>query len=71
MDFRQFWDNLNGKKIAMCGIGVSHTQLCLDFLSKGAFVYACDRRNRELLGEVADKLEKAGAELQLSSANVE
>ncbi len=65
MDFRQFWDNLSGKKIAMCGIGVSNTPLILDFLNKGARVYACDKRSREQIGEMADRIEKAGAELRL------
>ncbi len=65
MDFKQFWDNLEGKKIAMCGIGVSNTPLILDFLNKGARVYACDKRSREQIGEMADRLEAAGAELRL------
>ena len=65
MDCKKFFEQINGKRIAMCGIGVSHTQLILDFLSKGAKVYACDRRSREMLGEVADRLEAAGAELRL------
>ena len=67
MDFKQFWDNLNGKKIAMCGIGVSNTPLILDFLRKGARVYACDKRNREQIGELADRIEAAGAELRLGA----
>ena len=65
MDFKQFFSQLKGKKIAMCGIGVSNTPLILDFLSKGARVFACDKRSRELIGEMADKLEAAGAELRL------
>ncbi len=65
MDCKQFFNQIKGKKIAMCGIGVSNTPLIMDFLSKGAFVYACDRRSRELIGSVADELEKAGAELKL------
>ncbi|MBQ2274188.1 MAG: UDP-N-acetylmuramoyl-L-alanine--D-glutamate ligase, partial [Clostridia bacterium] len=65
MDCKQFWNNLEGKKIAMCGIGISHTQLILDFLKKGARVFACDRRTREQLGDVAATLETAGAELRL------
>ena len=65
MDCKKFFEQMKGKKIAMCGIGVSHTQLILDFLAKGAKVYACDKRSREMLGDVADKLEKAGAELRL------
>lgn len=67
MDCKQFWDNISSKKIAMCGIGISNTPLILDFLAKGARVYACDRREREQIGELADRLEAAGAELRLGS----
>ena len=65
MDCKQFFKQIKGKKIGMCGIGVSNTPLILYFLSKGAKVYACDRRSREMLGEIADQLENAGAELRL------
>ena len=65
MDCVKFFNQINGKKIAMCGIGVSNTPLILEFLSKGAKVYACDRRTRELIGDVADELEAAGAILRL------
>lgn len=65
MDCKQFFEQIDGKKIAMCGIGVSNTPLILNFLSKGARVIACDRRSREQIGEIADRLEAAGAELQL------
>ncbi|MBO5021316.1 MAG: UDP-N-acetylmuramoyl-L-alanine--D-glutamate ligase, partial [Clostridia bacterium] len=65
LDCKKFFEQIKGKKIAMCGIGVSNTPLILEFLSKGAKVYACDRRSRELIGETADMLEKAGAELCL------
>ena len=65
MDCKQFFKGIKGKKIAMCGIGISNTPLILDFLSKGASVIACDRRQRELLGDTADMLEKAGAQLKL------
>jgi len=71
LDCKKFFEQMKGKKIAMCGIGVSHTQLILDFLAKGAKVYACDKRSREMLGDVADKLEKAGAELRLGDGYLE
>ena len=67
MDYKQFFDQLNGKKIAMCGIGVSNTPLILKFLDMGARVFACDRRSRDLIGPVADELEAKGAELKLGS----
>ncbi len=65
MDCVQFFEQIKGKKIAMCGIGVSNTPLIMNFLSKGAKVYACDRRSREMLGEIANTLENAGAILRL------
>lgn len=65
MDCKQFWQHISTKKIAICGIGISNTPLILDFLDKGARVIACDRRNRQQIGEIADTLEAAGAELRL------
>ena len=71
MDFKQFFSQIKGKKIAMCGIGISNTPLILDFLEQGARVIACDRREREQVGELADRLEKAGAELKLGEGYLE
>lgn len=65
MDCKQFFKTLKGKKIAMCGIGVSNTPLILSFLEKGARVLACDRRTREQIGPLCEKLENRGAELHL------
>jgi len=65
MDCKKFFEHIKNKKIAMCGIGISNTPLIMDFLSKGAKVYACDRRSRELIGDLADTLESAGAVLRL------
>ncbi len=65
MDCKQFFEHINGKKIAMCGIGVSNTPLIYKFLERGARVYACDRRTREQIGELAEQLEQKGARLRL------
>lgn len=65
MDSKQFWDRLSGKKIAVCGIGISNTPLIKRFLSQGARVLACDRREREQLGDICAELEREGAELHL------
>ncbi len=65
MDYKQFFSKINGKRIAVCGIGVSNTPLIENFLKGGARVFACDRRSREQLGSVADELEAQGAELRL------
>lgn len=65
MDYKQFFEQIRGKKIAMCGIGISNTPLIMSFLNMGAKVYACDRRTRDLIGDTAAEIEKAGAELRL------
>ncbi len=67
MDCHQFFKQIKSKRIAMCGIGISNTPLIMDFLKKGAKVYACDRRTREQIGPIADELEAAGAELRLGT----
>ncbi len=68
MDFKQFWDEISNKKIAMCGVGVSNTPLIYTFLKQGARVYVCDRRTREQIGPICTELENAGAVLRLGDA---
>ena len=71
MDCKQFFQQISGKRIAMCGIGVSNTPLIEKFLKMGARVVACDRRSREQIGALADTLEAEGAELRLGSDYLE
>ena len=71
MDFKQFFARMQGKRIAFCGAGISNTPLIMSFLKQGARVYVCDRRTREQLGELADTLEQAGAELRLGENYLE
>ena len=42
LDYKQFFEQIKGKKIAMCGIGISNTPLIMEFLNMGAKVYACE-----------------------------
>ena len=65
MNYSNFLAGLKGKKIAMCGIGVSNTPLIKTFIGAGATVFALDRREREAIGEVAGKIEALGAILRL------
>lgn len=60
-----FFEWLDGKRVAVCGIGNNNTPVVLQFLKYGASVTACDRRSREQLGETAAALEGAGASLRL------
>lgn len=62
---RAFFENICGKHVAICGIGNNNIPVVLQFLDAGAKVTACDRRTEEQLGDTADRLRAAGAELRL------
>lgn len=63
-----FWEDMAGKRVAICGIGRNNLPVIRQFLNKGVWVLACDRRQRDELGEVADELEQAGAILSLGES---
>lgn len=60
-----FMTSLNGKKIALIGIGRSNLPLISLFSSYGAKVTACDRRSFDELGEFAQLARDNGAQLSL------
>ncbi len=66
-NIKRFFENITGKTIAFCGIGGSNLPLIKLFKKYGAKVLACDKRERELLGENADKAVEYGAELRLGN----
>ncbi|MBQ9963864.1 MAG: UDP-N-acetylmuramoyl-L-alanine--D-glutamate ligase [Clostridia bacterium] len=65
MNIGEFYQSLQGKTVAVCGIGRNNTPVILQLLSHGISVIACDKHTREELGETAEKLASAGATLQL------
>ena len=65
MRYESFYASVCGKTVAVCGIGKNNPPVVLQLLQHGAKVIACDKRSREELGETADLLEKAGADLVL------
>ena len=65
MTFEEYLSSLKGKSVAVIGIGVSNRPLIELLLSRGIAVTACDRKEKEALGPVAQQLEKAGCCLQL------
>ena len=65
MTQQEFFASLDGKRVAVCGIGHNNLTVIYQLLKKGASVLACDKRTREQLGAVADELEAAGAQLCL------
>ncbi len=68
MQFREFFQSLVGKRVAVCGIGHNNLSVIYQLLSHGAQVQACDKRTREQLGVTAEELEAAGATLCLGEA---
>ena len=62
-----FWKGIEGRRVAFLGIGVSNTPLIEQFLSKGALVTACDKRERSALLDAADRLETLGVTLKTGS----
>ena len=60
---KSFLNSLNGKKIALIGIGRSNLPLISLFTKYGAKVTACDKRNEDQLGEQAVEAVNAGAAL--------
>ena len=62
---KRFFEFINGKTIALCGIGGSNLPLIKLFGKYGAKVLACDKREREALGENAELAEQYGASLRL------
>lgn len=64
-NIRRFLNGMNGKTIALCGIGGSNLPLIKLFGKYGAKIIACDKRNKEALGENADKAVEYGAQLRL------
>ncbi len=60
-----FFNDVKDKKIAFIGTGVSHNDLIAMFLKKGLNITVCDKKNREQMGELAEKFENLGAKLSL------
>ena len=65
MTVKQYFENLQGKRVAVIGLGISNRPLVRMLLEHGIFVTCCDKTPREkLLPEVLE-LEKQGAKLKL------
>lgn len=63
-----FFENIKGKKIAFVGIGVTNAPTAKLFADFGAKVYACDRKDKEYIGnEICKELESSGVEFCLGS----
>lgn len=67
MAFEEYVRNLQNKRVAVIGIGVSNIPLIKLLLKKGIAVTACDKNDYEAFGNKAllGELEELGAELKL------
>ena len=63
--FEQYFSALNGKQVAVLGLGVSNRPLVRLLLQYGAIVSGGDRTPREKLDEEVLELEKMGCQLHL------
>jgi UDP-N-acetylmuramoylalanine--D-glutamate ligase len=65
MNLEAYLNSLQGKTVAVMGIGVSNQPLIRLLLEHGICVTARDRKSREALGAVGDELETLGCKLRL------
>ena len=65
MKFEQYLDSLQGKTVAVIGIGVSNRPLIELLAARGISVTARDRQQRQALGDYAGHLEAMGCRLCL------
>ena len=69
--FEQYFTSLQGKRIAVLGLGVSNRPLVRLLLEYGCRVTGCDRTPREKVDAQVLELEKLGAKLTLGEDYLE
>ena len=69
--FTRYFRGLQGKRIAVMGLGVSNRPLVRLLLSYGCDVLGCDQTPREKLDDEVLELEKQGCRLQVGNAYLE
>ena len=71
MEFQEYIDGLQGRKIAVIGAGVSNLPLIELLCNNGDDVTVCDKRTAEAMGTLADQLTGQGAKLHLGEDYLE
>lgn len=64
----KYFENVQGKRIAFCGLGRSNLPLIDMYKKFGAQVIACDKRNLDQLGDTAAHLTDKGVTLSLGES---
>ena len=65
------FERFNKKRVTVVGIGVSNIPLIDFLLNFGAKVTACDKKDKEKLGAIADELVKKGVTLSLGDSYID
>ena len=65
MKFSTYLKNLQGKRIAVIGAGISNTPLIEALLAAGIDTTVCDKQSRDGIGEAARRFEDRSARLRL------
>lgn len=68
---KDFHNQINGKKIALVGIGISNTPLIQYLKKHGANVVAFDKNDRDKLSDVIGQFENIGVEFHLGNDYME
>ena len=71
MNFYEYIDSLNTKRIAVIGAGVSNQPLIALLCEHGCSVTVCDQRSEADMGELAVLLKEQGAALHLGASYLE
>ena len=65
MNIDSFFESIQGKSVAFCGMGITNTPLAEMFLRRGFDVTVCDRRNPSAPWPEIEKLRAMGAKVRL------
>lgn len=71
LSIQKYLDSIQGKRIAVIGIGVSNLPLIRLLLKNGISVTACDKNERESFGGTIEELEQLGACVRLGESYLE
>jgi len=62
---KRFFDEMQNKKVAFIGLGVTHTRLIQMMAQKGIDCTLCDKKSEEQLGEAGEELKEYGVKFDL------
>ncbi|MEA4824284.1 MAG: UDP-N-acetylmuramoyl-L-alanine--D-glutamate ligase [Clostridiaceae bacterium] len=71
MNFSEYLSALNGKRVAVLGVGVSNRPLVKILVEAGAEVTVCDKKSAEQLGEYMDTLKALGVRTVLGADSLD